>query len=100
MSIPDASARVGVLHLIGLAVLLCSFDVAHELAPQIRSRGEDAAVDEVALDFGEPELDLVQPRGIGRREVQSHIPVQRQERAHPLGLMRGEVVEDEVNLLV
>jgi hypothetical protein len=100
MRIADASARVGVLPLDRLGGLVVLIDVVHELAAQICSRGEDAAVDEVALDLGEPELDLVQPRGIGRREVQAHVLVQGQELAHPLGLMRGEVVEDDVNLLM
>jgi len=100
MSVTDVTARVGVLPLDRLGGLVVLIDVAHELAPQICSRGEDAAVDEVALDLGELEIDLVQPRGTCRREVQTHVLVQRQELAHPLGLMRGEVVEDDVNLLV
>jgi hypothetical protein len=32
--------------------------------------------------------------------MQAHVLVQRQELAHPLGLMRGEVVEDDVDLLM
>ncbi len=100
MSIANASTRIGVLPLDRLGGGVVLADVAHELAPQICSRGEDAAIDEVAFDLAEPQLDLIQPRGVGRREVQAHVLVQREELAHPLGLMRGEVVEDDVDLLM
>ena len=33
---------------------------------------EDAAREYVAFDLCKPQLDLVQPRGIGRREMQPH----------------------------
>ena len=45
-------------------------DVLHDLALQIRDRREDAARDDVALDLGETELDLIQPRRVGGSEVQ------------------------------
>ena len=48
-------------------------DVTHELARQVLDRSEDAAGDDVALDFGEPKLDLIEPGGVGRSEVQSSI---------------------------
>jgi hypothetical protein len=40
-------------------------DVAAEFASQIGDRGEDAASNDLALDFGEPDLNLVEP---GRKE--------------------------------
>ena len=48
-------------------------DIAHQLAAEILDRGEDSSADHIALDAGEPVLDLVQPRGVRRREVHLHI---------------------------
>ena len=45
-------------------------DVAHEFSAQIVERGEDASGDKIALNLGEPEFDLSEPRGVSRREVQ------------------------------
>src|ERR1700752_1280396 len=47
-----------------------SADGPHELSAQIGDGGEDATGDDVALDPGEPQLDLVEPGRISRREVQ------------------------------
>jgi hypothetical protein len=45
-------------------------DVPHELSAQIGDGGEDATGDDVALDPGEPQFDLVEPGRVSRREVQ------------------------------
>lgn len=45
-------------------------DVLHEFSPQVGHRREYAARNDVALDLGKPEFDLVEPGGIGRSEVQ------------------------------
>lgn len=45
-------------------------DVAQEFGAEIRDRAEDAPRDDLALNFGEPIFDLVEPRGVGRGEVQ------------------------------
>src|SRR5256885_9371384 len=45
-------------------------DVPHELSTQIGDGGEDATSDDVALDPGEPQFDLVEPGRVSRREVQ------------------------------
>jgi len=42
----------------------------HELSVQIGDGGEDAKSDDVALDLGEPQFDLVEPGRVSRREVQ------------------------------
>lgn len=53
----------------GRSVLLVIRDVAHELARQVVDRGEDPTGNDVALALREPELNLIEPRGITRREV-------------------------------
>ena len=44
-------------------------DVPHQFSPQVGDGGEDAACDDVTLDLGEPQLDLVEPGRVSRREV-------------------------------
>src|SRR5918993_3384387 len=74
-------------------------DVATNLAGEVSDRREDAAREEIPLDLGKPELDLVEPRGIRGREVEMDVGMVQQERANRLGLVRGQVVGDHVNLL-
>ena len=61
--------RIEVAPLYGLWHLVVMPDVLHELSPQIGQRREHATRNDVALDLGEPEFDLVEPGGIGRGEV-------------------------------
>src|SRR6266545_4286848 len=74
-------------------------DVATEFASQIRHGSENAAGDDLAFDFGEPDLDLVEPRGIRRSEVKLHAGMLLEEFSNRLCLMSGKVVEDDMNLL-
>ena len=48
-------------------------DVAHEFSLEVGDGSEYAARDDVALDLAEPQLDLVEPRGVGRSEVQMNL---------------------------
>src|SRR5271155_6130879 len=73
-------------------------DVTHELARQVVDRGEDPASDHIAFDAAEPEFDLIEPRGIGRSEMQVQLGMIGQELCDPPGLMRREVVGDDVDL--
>ena len=81
---------------LGCSVLMA--DVAHELARKIAHGGEDAAGDHVALDPSEPVLDLIEPGRIGRGEVQVDVGMLGEEFTDALGLMGGEVIEDDVDL--
>src|SRR5437764_15210599 len=74
-------------------------DVAHELSAQIGDGSEDATGDDVALDPGEPQLDLVEPGRVSRREVQVDSGVPVQELGDRLGLVRRQVIGDPVDLL-
>ncbi len=73
-------------------------DVLRDLALQIRDRREDAAREDVALDLGEPELDLIQPRRVRGREVQLHTAMLGEERPHGLRLVGQEIVKNDVDL--
>ena len=54
-------------------------DVAHDFAMKIGLGCEDATCNEVSLNFGEPDLDLVEPRGVGRGVVELDVAVGAQE---------------------
>jgi hypothetical protein len=62
-------------------------DVSTNLPRKVRDRGEDAAREQVAFDLRKPEFDLVEPRGIRRREVQVHGRMVEQKGADRLGLV-------------
>ena len=66
---------------------------------QIGNRGEHAAGDYIAFDLGEPEVDLVQPRGPRRGEVKANVRVHRQEWLDLHGLTRRELVGDDADFL-
>ena len=74
-------------------------DVTTEFASQVRDRGENAAGDDLAFDLGEPDLHLVEPRGIRRGEVQLHARMLLKEVSNQLGFVGREVVEDDMNQL-
>jgi hypothetical protein len=73
-------------------------DIAHDFAVQIFDRSKDAACDEIALNFREPDFDLIEPRRIGRRVMNAHLGMPSQEIADCLGLMRAQVIADDVRL--
>src|SRR6202023_3464625 len=51
-------------------------------------------------DLGEPDLDLIEPRRVSGREVKLDSRVLLEELADRLSFVRGEMVEDDVNLLL
>jgi len=95
----QAARRVGVFPLDRSSVSRVGVDVAPEFARQIGDRGEDAAGNDFALDFGEPQFDLVEPGRIGGREVKLHAGMPLEEIPNQLRFMSGEVIEDDMDLL-
>ena len=73
-------------------------DVVHELSPQVGHRRECTAGNDVALDLGKPEFDLVEPRGVGRSEMQVNLRMSSQKVVDLSGVMGGEVVGNHVDL--
>src|SRR5438445_10590239 len=85
------------LHGSGRFVVLT--DVSQELFVQIRNGSEYASGDDVALDLAEPQLDLIQPRRVGRSEAQVNLGMHRQEVRDRPALVSREVVGDHMDLL-
>jgi hypothetical protein len=52
-----------------------------QLAAEVDCRIEDSASDDIALDFGKPDLDLIEPTGIGRGVVDPNRCIGLDERA-------------------
>jgi hypothetical protein len=71
-------------------------NVAHDLPAQITHRPENAAGDQVALHLREPKFNLVEPGRVSWGEMQVHVGVRRQELRDPFGLVRREVIQDDV----
>ncbi len=95
----DAAGGVRVFPLDRPSIGGVGVDVAAEFASQVGNRGKDAARDNVAFDPGEPEFDLVEPGRVRGREVKPDSRMLLEEVADRLSFVRGEVVEDDVNLL-
>jgi len=72
-------------------------DVAHDFAMKIAGGVKDAAGDELPLDFRKPELDLIEPRGVGRGIVEFDVGVGAQEVFDGFGFMSREVVSDDMD---
>ena len=71
-------------------------DLDHEVA----DGGESAAVDGLAFDDAEPDLDQVQPGPRGRGEVHVDLGVVGEPGLHLGVLVRGVVVHDQMQVLV
>jgi hypothetical protein len=65
---------------------------------EVGHAAEDAAPDGLAMNDGEPGLDLVEPAGAGRGEVQVETWMASQPGIHFGVLVGAVVVEDEVHL--
>ena len=48
-------------------------DIAHDLAVEVALGFENATCNEVSFDFGEPDLDLIKPRGIRRSVMELNV---------------------------
>src|ERR1022692_5172510 len=89
---------IGIFPLHGTRRFVVLADVSQELSLQVGDGSEYASRDDVALDLAEPQLDLIQPRRVGRSEVQVNLGMHGQEvRDRPV-LVSREVVGDHMDL--
>jgi hypothetical protein len=72
-------------------------DVTHDFPGEICLGFEDAASNDVALDFREPDFDLVKPRRVSGREVKMELGVLAQESFDGLGFVGREIVGNDVD---
>ena len=72
-------------------------DVTHDFPGEICLGFEDAASNDVALDFGEPDFDLIEPRRVSGREVKMDMRVRAQESFDGLSFVGREIVGNDVD---
>ncbi len=75
-------------------------DCRRELAGEILDRSENAASDDVAFQPRKSDLNLIEPVRIGGRELKLRVRISLQEILDLAGLVIGQIVENDVNLLV
>ena len=93
----DSSISVFVGPLEGEGSFIVMADVAHDFAMEIALGVEDATGDEIPLDFREPDLDLIEPRGVGRGIMEFDVGVGAQEVFDGFGFMSRKIVSDDMD---
>jgi len=94
----DSVSQVAVRPAEGLGGAVIEPHVAQDLAHQVEDGAEDAPAEAISGDKAEPDFHLVPPRGIGRCEMELHVRMTLAPGAHGRGLVRREVVQNQVNL--
>lgn len=75
-----------------------TFDIVNDLIDQFLFGMPDTALDHVAGKDTEPDLDLIQPGSIGRREVKGNSSMLGNPLFNLLMFMRAEVVENDMEM--
>ena len=75
-----------------------TMDISTNLARQVGDRRKDAARQQVPLDLRKPELDLIEPGRVGRREMQPDFRMIDEEAANRLRFVGRQVIENDVDL--
>jgi hypothetical protein len=73
-------------------------DVTKDFSAEIRHGGKDASGDNLPLDFGEPDRDLVKPRRVGGGKMNADVAMTGQKVVDELGFMSREIVSHDVDL--
>ena len=80
----------------GCGALVIGLDEGIDVFLELFDRGEGCAAQGLSFQDREPDLDLIEPGGPGRREVEAHGGMTL-EPAIVLGLVGVEVIENDVN---
>ncbi len=72
-------------------------NVTHDFSGEIVLGGEDASGDQITLDFGKPDFDLIEPGGVGGRVMQGEVGISSKEFGDVFGFVGREVIDDGVN---
>ena len=82
----DAAKGIAVSPLEGERSFVVGVDVTHDLASQISLGSKDAPRDQVALNLGKPDFDLVEPGRIGGCVMEGDPGIFFQKESHRLVL--------------
>jgi hypothetical protein len=95
----DATVSTPVGPFEGLGAFVVDSDIASDFAGEVGFGSKDAAGDQISLNFGEPDFDLIEPGRVSRRVMELNVGMGGEELSHGLGLVRRKVVSDDVDLL-
>ena len=73
-------------------------DVTKDFSSEIVDGGKDASGNDLPLDLGKPDFDLVKPRRIGGGKMNADLGMMGQKVLDELGFMGREVIRDDVDL--
>ena len=76
----------------GVSGLVVVPDATKEFSAKISDGGKNAAGDDLSLNFGEPDFDLVKPGRIVRYKMDADLGMTGQEGVDELGFMSREIV--------
>ena len=94
----DSFCRRRVSPFDGSSSLVVVPDVTKDFSSEIVDGGKDASADNLPLDLGLPDFDLVQPRRIGGCQMHADLGMMGLEVFDELGFMGREIVRDDVDL--
>src|SRR5262245_34973876 len=92
----DATISISVGPFEGLGVFVVDFDIASEFAGEVGFGSKDAAGDQIALNVGEPDFDLIKPGRVSRCVMELKVGMG-EELRRGLSFVRRKVVGDEVD---
>jgi hypothetical protein len=64
MVLSDTTVGIPIGPLEGFGSFVVAVDIAGDFASEVSSGSEDAAGEQIALNFGEPDFDLIEPRRV------------------------------------
>jgi hypothetical protein len=94
----DSPVGVFISPLEGESCFVVMADIAHDLSVEVGLGFEDTACNEVSLDLGEPNFDLIEPRGIGRGVMELDVGMGAQKPLNGCSFMSRKVVGDDMNI--
>ena len=94
----DSFCRRRVSPFDGSSSLVVVPDVTKDFSSEIVDGGKDASGDNLPLNLGEPDFDLVKPRRVGGCKMHADLGMMGQKVLEELGFMGREVIRDDVDL--
>jgi hypothetical protein len=94
----DSFGRRRVSPFDGSGSLVVVPDVTKEFSSEIVDGGKDASRDDLPLDFGEPDFDLVKPGRVSGRKMKVDFGMLGQKLLDEFGFMGREIISDNVDL--
>ena len=92
MVLTNTTVGVPIDPLEGFGSFVMGLDIASDFASKVRSGSEDAAGEQIALNFGEPEFDLIEPGRVSWGVMDLKVRMKREKLSHSPGLVRRKVV--------